>query len=178
MISPKKITKFMQEYIIETTIFICFKKTSQFRENSEPGKNQLVEDEKVYLKTIFQLLENYMINTNEKNNTLVFNIIRIYSYYINYDKDYSWMMMKIFINIDTKISKYFLEMISNENISFQTTCFHNLLYFSFDDIEDEEKIVLFQNKHDNFVNKLGDANNMLIKHRIRIIKGAIFFIGV
>lgn len=168
----------MHEFIIETTIFICFRKISQFRENSEQGKNQLVEDEKVYLKTIFQLLENYMINTVEKSNTLVFNIIRIYCFYVNYDKDYSWMMMKIFINNDIKIIKYFLELISNENVPLQSLCFENFLYFSLDEFQDKPKINLFIEKYNYFTSKVGNTNNMLVKHKIRIIKGAIFFLGV
>lgn len=167
----------MHEFIIETTIFISMKKISDFREKDQ-AKSLNVEDEKVYLKSIFQILENYMINCSDKNNTLVFNIIRIYCFFVNYDKDYSWMMMKLFINNDKKIFKIFLELITNESIPFKNVCFEKYLYFSLEDFEEEEKIKFIRDKYISFMIRIGEASKIVVRHKERIIKGAIYFIGV
>ena len=71
------------------------KKISFFREKDKTIKME--ENEKVLFKSIFQLLEYYMIKYNQKNKMLVYNIIKIYCFYFNYDKEYSWKMMCLYI---------------------------------------------------------------------------------
>ena len=121
------------------------KKISFFREKDKTIKME--ENEKVLFKSIFQLLEYYMIKYNQKNKMLVYNIIKIYCFYVNYDKDYSWKMMRIFILNDAKLFKVLLELINNDSITFKNVLFETYMYFSIDDFDDENKIIVFNDNY-------------------------------
>ena len=127
------------------------KKISFFREKDKTIKME--ENEKVLFKSIFQLLEYYMIKYNQKNKMLVYNIIKIYCFYVNYDKDYSWKMMRIFILNDAKLFKVLLELINNDSITFKNVLFETYMYFSIDDFDDENKIIVFNDNYNKFISR-------------------------
>ena len=119
-----------------------------------------------------------MIKYNQKNKMLVYNIIKIYCFYVNYDKDYSWKMMRIFILNDAKLFKVLLELINNDSITFKNVLFETYMYFSIDDFDDENKIIVFNDNYNKFMIKIGDVDMIYGRHKESIIRGTIYFIGV
>jgi hypothetical protein len=192
----QRISKFLIEYIIDIMVLICLKHFTILREID----HSLVEEEKKLIKTIFNYFDFYMnfkaenINANEndfnrlighKKNSIVRNIIIVYCFFVNYDRESCWKMMKSFLqNESVNIMKYFLEIIYNESL-FSNTSFSGLDEYFYYDSDEEfgltsyfDKIFFFENLHKNFLNKLGDINGLLAKHKIKIIKGSIFYIGM
>ena len=88
------------------------------------------------------------------------------------------MMMRKFIIKDSKIFKFFLDLITYDNFPINYVFFDKFLYFSLDEIIDEQKIKFFQDRYNIFKMRIGDLHKLVAKHKERIIKGAIYFIGV
>jgi hypothetical protein len=190
----KKISRFLIEFIIDIAVLICLKHFSILREID----HSLIEEEKKIIKTIFNIFDFYMNYKPEpmtlnnfnylsgyKKNSIVRNIVIVYCFFLNYDRDYCWKMMKSFLQTEpVNIMKFFLELIYNESL-FSNTTFCGLDEYFYYDSDDEfgltsyfDKIFFFENLHKIFLTKLGDINGLIAKHKIKIIKGSIFYIGM
>jgi len=118
-----------------------------------------------------------------KRSLIIKNIILVYCYFVNYEREYCWKQMKNFLLQEGKtIFKFFLEIIYSDTIY---TKFSNLENYFFYDNDEEfglpsyfDKIDIFENYYKFFLTNLGDCNNMILKHRIKIINGSIYFIGM
>ena len=159
---------------------ICLKKFSNLRELSDVS---LIEEEKKNLKTIIQFFEFYLIHLQVWKNSIIKNIVLIYCFFVNYEREFCWKQMKNFLLRDgVNIFKSFLEIIYCDSIS---STFSNLENYFFYDNDEEfglpsyfDKIYFFENYYKFFLSKIGDYNNIILKHRIKIINGSIFFIGM
>lgn len=172
---------FLIEFIIDSIILICLRRFTILRELSD---QVLIDEEKKIIKTLFQYFDFYMNTpTLKKTNSILRNIIVVYCFFVNYEREYCWKLMRGFLQSEPiNILKYFLEIIYNEN---NNNTFCGLDDYFYYDSDDEfgltayfDKIFFFENLYKNFILKLGDPNSMLIKHKIKIIKGSIFFIGM
>lgn len=182
-----KISKFLIEFIINCMVLICFKRFTYLRELNDQS---LKDEEKKFLKTVFQFFELYLnyIPLSEKKNSIIKNIVLIYCFFVNYERDYCWKNMKTFLTSEsTKIVRFFLEIIYNEvsNV-YSLTSFSTLNEYFFYDNDEEfgltsyfDKYCFFENLYKIFLNKLGtDVNKILIKHKVKIIKGCVCYIGM
>jgi hypothetical protein len=178
-----KISRFLIEFIVDCFIIIALKHFTIFREKDQ------TDEEKKIIKTIFNLFDFYMnflpSDNSLKRKSIVMNIVFVHCFFVNYERDYCWKLMKNFLQSEPiNISKYFLDIIYNESIFFNNKFCDLDDYFFYDNDEEYglvsyfDKISYFEGLYKNFVHKVGDPNNLLNKHKIKIIKGSIFFIGM
>ena len=76
----QKISKFLIEFIIDCLILICLKRFSNLRELLE---QTAIDEEKTFIKTIFQFFEFYMNAMSYKKPSIIKNIVIIYCYFVN-----------------------------------------------------------------------------------------------
>lgn len=175
-----RISKFLIDFIIDCMVLICLKRFSYLRDLTE---SMAIEEEKKYIKIIFQYFEFYMNVFPNKRNMVIKNIVYVYCFFVNEEREYCWKHMRGFLlNDPVFIAKYFLEIIYNELINNKFSTIED--YFYYDSDEEfglpayNEKLLFFGGLYKNFLFKVSDANGHLVKHKVKIIKGSIFFIGM
>ena len=168
----------MVEFLIDCLSLICLRRFSILKEINDIST---LEEEKKFIKIIFQYFDFYL-NSQEiaKKNSIIKNIIVNFCFFVNYEREFSWKLMKSFLETENKIVKYFLDVIYNESLIHSYKGLDDYFYFDSDDefglTSYFDKIYFFENLYKIFQFKLGDFNLILVKNQVKIIKGAIYFI--
>ncbi len=171
-----KISIFFIEFITECIVILSLKRFDILKYLKDSA---LIDEEKNRIRSIFQFFEFYIMQFATKKFCIIQKIALLYCFYVNYEREYSWKVMTTFLSIENKkLFKCFLDFLQDDFHHQKYKSFENYLFYDVYD-ETDDKVENYKVLYSNFIHQNEDENNNLIlKYRKKITKGALYFIGV